>query len=321
MDTQELFVGIDVSKHWLDVASLPDQGSWHLGNDDQGIESLLKRLEGLQPTLVVVEATSKMAVPLTAALMAAQIPLAVVNPRQIRDFARAIGQLAKTDKLDAQVIARYGAMVRPEPRPLPDAALRQLAELVGRRRELVQMRTAERNRLRDAQAVVRKDIEDHIAWLNQRIGALDTEIHDAVGKTRQWRQKDELLRSVPGVGQIVSSTLIAELPELGLLDRKQIAALVGVAPMNRDSGAMRGRRQIWGGRAPLRAVLYMAVLTATNCNPVIREFYQRLREAGKPAKVALTACMRKLLTILNAIVKHERPWDLHPVPVSSAVSA
>jgi transposase len=246
-----------------------------------------------------------------AALTLAQagLPVAVVNPRQVRDFARAMGQLAKTDALDAGLLAAFAQRVRPEPRPLPDEAAQLLESLLTRRRQLVEMLTAEKNRLGFARGPVKRDITQHIRWLEKRLADVEGDLQDAVAASPLYQAKSDLLRSVPGVGPVTALTLLASLPELGQLSRHQIAALVGVAPMNRDSGTRRGKRLVWGGRAPVRAVLYMATLVGLKHNPVLRRFYDRLRAAGKPFKVAATACMRKLLTILNAMLKHERRWD------------
>ena len=247
---------------------------------------------------------------MAAALAAAGLPVAVVNPRQVRDFARAIGRLAKTDSIDAEVIARFAEAVRPEPRPLPNTAAQMLAALVARKRELVALRTAEKNRRRHAAAdFVHRDLDASIEALARRIDALDQEIDQQVKGSPIWLARENLLKSVPGVGPGLARTLIAELPELGRLGRRKIAALVGVAPFNRDSGTLRGKRTIWGGRAAVRAILYMAAVSAARCNPAIAALYKRLRRAGKPAKVALTACMRKLLTILNAILRDQQPWQ------------
>jgi len=305
----EVFVGIDVSKQRLDVHVRPTGESFVVARDDEALVGLVERLRALAPRLVVLEATGGLQVRVAAALAAAGLPVAVVNPRQVRDFARAIGRLAKTDPIDAEVIARFAEAIRPEPRPLPDEAAQTLAALVARRRELVALRTAEKNRLRQAAAAfVRRDLEDSIEALAGRIAALDQEIAQHVESSPIWRAREDLLKSVPGVGPGLARTLIAELPELGRLGRRKIAALVGVAPFNRDSGTMRGKRTIWGGRPAVRAVLYMAAVSATRCNPAIATLYKRLRSAGKPAKVALTACMRKLLTILNAILRDQQPW-------------
>ncbi len=296
-----MFAGIDVSKAQLDIALRPE-GRFTVTNDEAGIATVVERLRGTPPIVVVVEATGKLEVPLASALAAAQLPVAVVNPRQVRDFAKASGLLAKTDLLDAQILARFAEVMRPEPRPLADEQTQALAALLARRRQLIEMLTAETNRLSAASKPVRK------TWLERELAHTDTNLAHAIGESPVWREKDDLLRSAPGVGPVLATTLLAELPELGALDRKQIAALVGVAPLNRDSGTLRGKRTIWGGRAQVRAVLYMAAVVAARCNPVIRAFFQRLLAAGKAKKVALTACMRKLLTILNAMMKHRTPW-------------
>jgi len=274
-----------------------------------GIRELVARCQGLTPTLIVLEATGGYEAAVVAALATAGLPIVVANPRQVRDFAKATGQLAKTDAIDAQVLALFAERVRPEPRPLPDEAAQALEALLTRRRQLVEMLTAERNRLLIARPAVRRDLQQHIRFLERRLREADDDLHTAVKASPLWRVKDDLLQSVPGVGRVVSLTLLAELPELGRLSHKEIAALVGVAPLNRDSGTLRGKRLVYGGRAPVRAVLYMAALVASKCNPVIRTFYLRLRAAGKPAKVALTACMRKLLVILNAMARSGRAWQ------------
>jgi transposase len=309
MVAQPVFVGIDVAKAALDVAVSPTAERWTLAYTEREVAGLVTRLTALDPALVVLEATGGLEGPLAGALAAAGLPVVVVNPRQVRDFAKATGRLAKTDALDAAVLAHFAAVVRPTPRPLPDAATQSLAALVTRRRQLVEMLTAERNRLGSAPRVLRAEIQAHITWLKRRLGRLDADLHQAIRTSPVWRVQDDLLQSVPGVGPVLSATLLASLPELGRLDRKAIAALVDVAPLNRDSGTLRGRRRVWGGRAAVRAVLYMGTLVAVRHNPVLRAFYQRLRAAGKLPKVALTACMRKLLTILNAMLKHQRPWN------------
>ena len=241
--------------------------------------------------------------------MEARLPAAVINPRQARDFAKALGRLAKTDALDAEALARFGQAIRPEPRPWKDEEAQALTALIQRRRQVVAMLTAEKNRLASAHCHVRPDIQATIDWLEQRLKTLDGDLQRRLRDSPIWREQDDLLRSVPGIGPVTTTTLLAALPELGTLNRRQIGALVGVCPSNRDSGQCRGRRMIFGGRAGVRAVLYMAVVAASRCNPVIKAFYQRLRAAGKPAKVALTACMRKLLTILNAMLKTKTPWQ------------
>jgi transposase len=301
------FIGIDVAKAQLEFACRPSGETGRVTNDDPGIRDLVTRCHALIPTLIVLEATGGYEAALVAALATAGLALVVVNPRQVRDFAKATGQLAKTDAIDAHVLALFAERVRPEPRPLPNEAAQALDALLTRRRQLVEMLTAERNRLLVARSPVRRDLQQHIRFLERRLREADDDLHTAVKASPLWRVKDDLLQSVPGVGRVVSLTLLAELPELGRLSHKEIAALVGVAPLNRDSGTHRGKRLVYGGRAPVRAALYMAALVASKCNPVIRAFYQRLRAAGKPAKVALTACMRKLLIILNAMARSGTP--------------
>jgi transposase len=303
------FIGIDVAKATLDYACRPSGATGTVPNDDGGIRALVEQLQGHHPTLLVLEATGGYEAAVVAALATAGLPVVVANPRQVRDFARATGQLAKTDAIDAQVLALFAERVRPTPRPLPDEAAHALDALLTRRRQLVEMLVAERNRLLVARPAVRRDLQQHIRYLERRLREADDDLHTAVKTSPLWRVKDDLLQSVPGVGRVVSLTLLAELPELGRLSSKEIAALVGVAPLARDSGTLRGKRLVYGGRAPVRAVLYMAALVASKCNPVIRAFYQRLRAAGKPAKVALTACMRKLLVILNAMARSGTPWN------------
>ena len=309
MVAQPVFVGIDVAKAALDVAVSPTAERWTLAYTEREVTGLVPRLTALDPALVVLEATGGLEGPLAGALAAAGLPVVVVNPRQVRAFAKAPGRLAKTDALDAAVLAHFAAVVRPTPRPLPDAATQSLAALVTRRRQLVEMLTAERNRLGSAPRVLRAEIQAHITWLKRRLGRLDADLHQAIRTSPAWRVQDDLLQSVPGVGPVLAVTLLASLPELGTLNRKAIAALVGVAPLNRDSGTRRGRRMVWGGRAAVRAVLYMGTLVAVRHNPVLRAFYQRLRAVGKLPKVALTACMRKLLTILNAMLKQQTRWN------------
>jgi transposase len=270
--------------------------------------TLVAQLAALRPTLIVLEATGGLEIPLTSALATAGLPVVVVNPRQVRDFARAKGLLAKTDALDAQVLAQFAERIRPQPRPLPDTEARALAALLTRRRQLVEMLSAEKNRLLSASSSIRKGLRAHIIWLERELERTDTDLTMTIQQSPVWREKDELLRSVPGVGPVLTSTLLANLPELGTLTNKQIAALVGVAPLSRDSGTLRGRRTVWGGRAQVRAVLYMSAIVAARFNPVIRTFYRRLCAVGKAKKVALTACMRKLLTILNAMLKHRTSW-------------
>jgi len=307
-----VFVGIDVSQDHLDVALAPSGEAWQVRNDELGIGQLVTRLKPLAPQLIVLEATGRLEVPAVAALAAAGLPVVVVNPRQSRDFARALGQLAKTDTLDARGLALFAERLRPQVRPLPDAETQALADLVARRRQIVEMLVAEKNRLRRASRRVAHDIRRHIAFLEKRLGELDGQLREAIEASPVWLEKQELLMSVKGVGPAVCATLLADLPELGQLNRRQIAALVGVAPLNRDSGKQRGQRTIWGGRARVRGPLYMAVLVAMRWNPVIKTFYQRLLAAGKKKKVALTACMRKLLTILNAMLKNKTAWRENP---------
>ena len=304
-----VFVGIDVSKERLDVAVRPTGEMWQVSHDSLGIGEVMERLETLMPQLVVLEAAGGVEMTLAGELAASGLHVAVVNPRQVRNFARATGKLAKTDALDAQVLAHFAEAMRPVSRPLPDSGTRELAALVARRRQLVEMITAEKNRLRTAARRIRPKVEEHIRWLEENLAELDRDLGDFIRSSPIWRDKDELLRSAPGVGPVLSMTLLSGLPELGTLNRGEIAALVGVAPFNRDSGTMRGKRKVWGGRPQVRAALYMAALVATRFNPVLRDFYQRLCMAGKPKKVALTACMRKLLTILNHMVRQNRHWN------------
>jgi transposase len=314
MSAPQLFVGVDVAKAQLDIAVRPTGERWVVANDDAGIATLVARLQAVQPTLIVFEATGGYQRAVVAALAATGLPVAVINPRQARDFAKATGQLAKTDALDARALAHFAEAVRPTPRPLPDAQADELRALLARRRQLVVMRTAEQNRLGNAPPRLQADIQAHITWLNTRLTALDDDLDTTLRASPVWREREELLRSVPGIGPVCARTLLLDLPELGTLSRQRLAALVGVAPLNRDSGILRGSRTIWGGRAPVRATLYMSTLVAVRYNPVLKAFYDRLRAAGKVAKVALTACMRKLLTILNAMVKHHTPWQVQEVP-------
>jgi transposase len=309
MEKERMYVGIDVAKASIDMAVHQSKQRGSFTNDDDGISQAVSSIQELAPVLIVLEATGGIELPLTAALAAAGLPVAVVNPRQIRDFAKATGKLAKTDAIDAQVIAHFAAAIKCTPRPLPDAQAQEFSALLTRRRQVVEMITAESNRLRSTYSkVVREFIKDHIAGLEQELAKLDNNLRNSVRGSAVWREKDDLLQSVPGVGPVLSATLLADLPELGTLGRKQIAALVGVAPLNRDSGTLRGKRTVWGGRAKVRATLYMATLAATRHNAVIRAFYQRLCAVGKEKKLALTACMHKLLTILNAILKHRTYW-------------
>ena len=315
MEQESIFVGIDVAKAQLDVAVRPADDRWEISHDDAGIGQPVSQLKSLGPAMVLVEASGGLELPLVAALASEELQVVVVNPRQVRDFARATGKLAKTDALDAAVLAHFAEAVRPPVRPLRDAETQVLNSLVARRHQVMTMLVSEKNRLSAAATVaVRPRIEAHIAWLERELEDLDEGLRRTLRQSPVWREKDDLLRTVPGVGEQLSLTLLAYLPELGTLDRRQIAALVGVAPFNRDSGTLRGKRTVWGGRARVRATLYMGALVASRFNPVIRDFYQRLLAAGKPKKLALTACMRKLLVILNSMLKHRSPWrDLTPM--------
>lgn len=307
-----LYVGLDVAKAYLDLALRPAADPRRFPHDDAGLSALIHYLQPLQPTLVVLEATGGYEADVAAALTLAGLPVAVVNPRQVRDFARATGRLAKTDALDAAVLAQFAEAVRPEPRPLPDAAHQALAALVGRRRQIVEMLTAERNRLLLAHGAIQRDLQMHIHFLEHRLKQADDDLQQLLRASPVWRAAEQLLRSVPGIGPTTTAVLLAELPELGRLSHRAIAALVGVAPLNADSGTRSAPRTIWGGRATVRGTLYMATLVATRWNPVIKTFYRRLRDTGKPPKVALIAATRKLLTILNAILRSQRPWAVKP---------
>jgi transposase len=308
-----MYVGVDVAKAELVVAARPSDERWSVANDERGARTLAERLKRDAPALVVLEATGGYELAAVAALAAAGLPVVVANPRQVRDFARATGQLAKTDRIDAGVLALFAERVRPEVRPLPNEDAQELDAVLTRRRQLLEMLTAERNRLGQVagrgRGPVKKSLKAHIAFLEHELRVADTDLGAMVRASPAWREKDDLLRSVPGVGPVLSLTLLAELPELGRLSRREIAKLAGVAPLARDSGTMRGHRYVHGGRATVRAVLYMAALVATRRNPVIRAFYQRLLAAGKPKKLALVACMRKLLTILNAMARSGARWE------------
>jgi transposase len=303
------FIGIDVSKDQLDIACRPEHTRWRAANDSAGIADCLIHLRQLRPTLIVLEATGGWQLSLVAALAVAKLPVAVVNPRQVRDFAKATGQLAKTDALDAEILAHFAEAVRPTPRPLPDETTQQIDALLQRRRQLLEMLVAERHRVALAHPMVRESLAQHMDYLQRVINETDDEISTAIRSSPAWREKDDLLRSAPGIGPVLSATLQAALPELGVLNQREIAKLVGVAPLNDDSGKRSGARHIRGGRAEVRAVLYMATLTATRFNPVIKTFYQRLLMRGKSQKVALTAAMRKFLVILNAMVKTQTHWN------------
>jgi transposase len=305
-----MYIGIDVSKDRLDVCRRPSGTAFAVARDGEGLAGLIERLQGARPELIVLEATGGFEQVVAAGLAGAGLPVVVVNPRQIRDFARSMGRLAKTDRIDAEVIALFAERVRPELRPLPDAAARELDELVTRRRQVIEMIVAEGNRARRlASRRLKKRIDRHLEVLQKELTEIERELDDTIRRSPIWRETEDLLKSVPGIGNATARTLLAELPELGTLGRRQIAALAGVAPFNRDSGTFRGRRMIGGGRAGVRATLYMAALVASRHNPVIAAFYQRLLAAGKPKKTALVACMRKLLTILNAIIRHRTPWQ------------
>jgi transposase len=306
-------VGIDVSKASLDVAVEPTHVRWQVANDEAGIQQLVERLGQLHPERIVLEATGGYELSALAALGCAELPAVAVNPRQVRDFAKAVGRLAKTDVLDAQLLAQFAAVVKPALRPLPDAATRELAGLLARRRQLIEMRTAETNRLSLAVEAVRPDIREHLRWLDKRISQFDRELHDRLRASPLWREKEDLLRGIPGVGPVLSVTLLADVPELGSVSHRKLAALVGVAPFNCDSGKSTGQRRIWGGRAAVRAALYMASCSAVRHNPLIRALYERLVASGKRKKVALVACMRKLLSICNAIIASRTPWRYQPL--------
>ena len=319
MNTTTTFVGIDVSKAPLDLAIRPSNETAVLSNDLAGIDEVVTRLRSLKPALVVLEATGGLERGLVRALVAAALPVIVANPRQVRAFAKATGKLAKTDALDAQTLAHFAEVIQPALRPLPDEHTQALAALVMRRRQLVEMLIAEKNRLRQAPKPIRPSLQAHIAWLEQALQQADTNLAEAIRHSPVWCENEVLLRSAPGVGPVLSTTLLATVPELGLLAHKQISALVGVTPLNRDSGTLRGRRTVWGGRAHVRAVLYMGAIVAARFNQVIRAFYHRLRAVGKAKKVALTACMRKLLIILNAMLKHRTPWRQETEPAHTGV--
>ena len=307
MEQEATYVGIDVAKAQVDVAVRPTDDSWEVPHDQKGIRKLVAQMKALEPAMVLLEASGGLELSLVAALAAAALPVVVVNPRQVRDFARATGKLAKTDSLDAAVLAHFAEAVRPPVRPLRDAETQALNSLAARRHQVMTMLVSEKNRLSAATVAVRPCIEAHIAWLEQELDYLDEGLRKTLRQSPVWREKDDLLRTVPGVGEQVSFTLLAYLPQLGTLDRRQIAALVGVAPLNRDSGTLRGKRTVWGGRARVRATLYMGALVASRYNPVIRDFYQRLLAAGKPKK----------LVILNSMLKHRSPWcDLTPQVVA-----
>jgi transposase len=314
MSAPQLCAGVDVAKAPLDIALRPTGERWAVAHDDAGMATLVARLQAVQPTLIVLEATGGYQRAAVAALAATGLPVVVVNPRHARDVAKATGPLAKTDALDARALAHVAEAGRPTPRPLPDAQADALRALLARRRPLVAMRTAEQNCLGSAPPRLQPDLHAHIIWLNTRLAALDDDLDTTLRASPVWRAREELLRSVPGIGPVCARTLLLDRPELGTLSRQRLAALVGVAPLNRDRGTLRGSRALWGGRAPVRATLSMSTLVAVHDNPVLKAFYARLRAQGKAAKVALTACRRKLLTILKAMVKHHTPWHVQEGP-------
>lgn len=304
---KKVYIGVDISKDRLDVAVYPSDRRWQVSNDEVGIAGLCREIVDLKPALVAFEATGGYELPLYIALDASKLPATSVNPRQIRDFARSMGKLAKTDAIDAYIIAQFTS-VNPELKPKPIGDTQELKDIVTRRIQILQMLTAEINRVRGARPACRERIQSHISWLKLELADINRELKDLIKKDPIWREKDTLLQSMPGVGPALSATLLSQLPELGTLNRKKIAALVGIAPFNRDSGKMHGRRCVWGGRASVRAVLYMATLVAAQHNEVIRSFYDRLCAAGKSKKVTLVACMRKLLTIVNSMLRHRVSW-------------
>lgn len=305
----EKFVGIDVSKTTLDVCIEPINEELHIGYDDKGIAKIAKRLLAVTPTLIVMEATGGLEVRIASELASKGLPVAVVNPRQVRNYAKATGELAKTDRIDAAVLAAFARAIRPAVRPVKDKDTVELDDLLTRRRQLIDIRVQEALRLGTASKLQKKSLVAHIAWLNKRINDLDTDLTHRLRTSDVWRTKDDLLSGIPGVGAVTSMTMLAKCPELGTLNRREIAKLVGVAPLADDSGKHRGKRFIWGGRADVRAVLYMAALSAKRNNKVIKDFAERLEKAGKPAKVVIVACMRKLLTIMNTMLKNNTSWN------------
>jgi transposase len=316
MSAPQLCGGVDVANAPLDIALRPTGERWTVANDDAGMATLVARLQAVPPTLIGLEATGGDQRAVVAALAATGLPVVVVNPRQARDVAKATGPLAKTEALEARAWAHVAEAVRPTPRPLPAAQADERRALLARRRQLVAMRTAEQNRLGSAPPRLQSAIQAHITWLNTRLAGLDDDLDTTRRASPVWREREELWRSVPGIGPIGARTLVLDLPEWGTLSRQRLAARVGVAPFNRERGTLRGSRTIWGGRAPVRATLDMSALVAVRYNPGLKVFYNRLRAAGKPAKVALTACMRKLFTILNAMIKHQKPWQPQEEPIA-----
>ena len=309
MTEEEVCVGVDIARDVLDIAVSNLSEVRQFNNDRKGITGAVRYIAGFKPARIILESTGTYGMPLAASLQSKCLPVIVVNPRQVRDFARATGVLAKTDRIDARILALFGLQIKPELRPLPNKQAREMKSLLTRRRQLIEMLTSERNRFLQADEGVRPGIEIHINWLEEAISTINDTLDSQIRSSSAWMEKDHLLKSVPGIGKVVATTLLIELPELGQLNRRKIAALAGVAPLNRDSGTMQGKRTVWGGRAKLRAVLYMAALVATKYNPVIATFYQRLLEAGKVKKAALVACMRKLLTIINAMMRTMTLWN------------
>lgn len=308
MSTQKKYAGIDVSKHKLNIAIYPSNEEWETGNDDEGIAQIVKKMKQKKVELVVLEPTGGYERPLVLALHLATVRLALINPRQGRDFAKSLGRLAKTDRVDAMMLARFGEATKPEPREIPDKASLELEALVLRRRQLVSIKAAEKCRRSTSLSFIRLEIDEHIRLLEKQIKVLGKQIDERIKNNEEWKARSKILETVPGVGEVTSMTLVAELPELGHLDKKKIATLVGVAPMNCDSGKYRGKRKIWGGRASVRSALYMATFSAVRWNPVIRSYFESLMARGKLYKVAMVACMHKLLGILNAMVAHNKPW-------------
>lgn len=306
----EKFVGIDVSKSTLDVCIEPAAQTLHVAYDEAGVRQVVSRLKEASPTLIVIEATGGLEVRIATELASLGLPVAVINPRQARDFAKATGQLVKTDQVDAAVLAAFAKAIRPQVRPLKDADTRALDDMVSRRRQLIDIRVQETLRLGTATSKpMQKSLNKHIAWLDKQITGFDNDLAKRLRESDVWRAKDDLLRGIPGVGAVTTRTMLAKCPELGTLNRREIAALAGVAPLANDSGKHRGKRFVWGGRADVRAVLYMATISAIRCNGPIRAFAERLRKAGKPPKVVIVACMRKLLTIMNSMLKNNAPWN------------
>jgi transposase len=304
------YIGIDISKDSLDICVLPANESWTCKNNTDDIKKLVTSLKAFKPTCIVLEATGGLETTLAVNLNSAGLPVAIVNPRQVRDFARALGKLAKTDKIDAKVLALFAEKMEPVCRPLPQESERILKELVARRRQLITLRTAEKNHLQRTRShKVTESVKVTIAFIEQRIADIDSEINDRIKASPLWQAKENIMKSVPGVGPGTASTLLSDLPELGRVNRHQLASLAGLAPMNRDSGTFRGQRMIIGGRSTVRRALYMAALSAIRCNPIIKNYYDRLISKGKIFKVAIVACMRKLITIINVMIRNNKPWS------------